>query len=149
MLKLPLYLFQRTCSMTTSDKIAELLAGNSQLTYVELGRLCGVSKQRAEQIVKKRGLHKTRRKTSRPCLGGCGKQLFYTVNKSGWCKDCRNLDHVHYVYQCAFCGTSHHLTGGAANRRLKQQKIKATKQFCNGSCRSRFFLGNYWKKRNQ
>ena len=75
--------------MKTKDRITKLLSKDPQLTYAELGIKCGISKQAVEQQIKRHGLSRVRKVTKRPCHGGCGRELYYSGNKTGWCNKCK------------------------------------------------------------
>lgn len=132
--------------MNTREKVALLLAGNPQLTYRELGEVCGVKRQRIHQIVKHDGLHKIRRETKRPCLGSCGRELYYGSNKNGWCKECMHKRTFH-TFTCASCGTKKTVSGHEGSTRRSQQRSRPSFQYCNMSCRTSHVITEYWRQR--
>ena len=128
-------------SLVASNVIRRLLALDPSLTYSELGKYAGVSKQRAHQITNDHNLFKSGRwsDTSKACLGGCGKRLRFRA-KTGWCRTCLNKTYA-YEFRCGWCLGISVVTGKeASNRRsnLKKRKYRGI-EFCCKTCSGRFY----------
>jgi len=130
---------------SSTNRIKELLKAAPQLTYQELGDAVGVTKQRAFQIVKNNNLEKSFPWTGKTfsCKGGCGKRLYYSLNKSGYCSKCRKESNS-FTFNCSHCGKEHTLIGkDATTKRVSFNK--GANIYCNASCRTSGEMAKYWQ----
>jgi len=131
---------------SATNRIKELLEADPLLTYQQLGDAVGVTKQRAFQIVKNNNLEKSFPWTGKTfsCNGGCGKRLYYTLNKSGYCRKCRKRKNS-FTFNCSHCGKEQTLIGRDASRK-RVSFNKGANIYCNASCRTSGEMSKYWQK---
>ncbi len=131
---------------SATNRIKELLEADPLLTYQQLGDAVGVTKQRAHQIVKNNNLEKSFPWTGKTfsCNGGCGKRLYYTLNKGGYCRKCRKRKNS-FTFNCSHCGKEQTLIGRDASRK-RVSLNKGANIYCNASCRTSGEMSKYWQK---
>ena len=127
----------------TRQIVERMLKLDPRMSYSAIGEMAGVSKQRVQQITKHYNLFKdnTWDKTSKQCMGDCGRRLNNKKNKSGWCRACSLKAHG-YEMRCAepTCKKIRVFYGAeASNRRNNATKKKTNLDFCTTVCSGKYF----------
>lgn len=130
------------------ESARRILEVNPELSYAEIGRLLGVSRERIRQVV---GIRRRCARTCQACgkrlkpsRSGLGKNAYYR----GYCTECwalekerRNLEHYRF-FICEYCGTRFTRTASTVRRQLKRgQRVR----WCSKQCQGRWLASRYSK----
>ena len=133
----------------TRESARRILEVNPSLSYAEVGRLLGVSRERIRQVVGKR------RRFPKSCRV-CGSQIFArqkgvtgTAYRQRYCAECwasekqrrRAAGEVPFV--CEICGKTFWIRASAVRRK---QKIGQRIRWCSKKCQGRWLAANYGDK---
>ena len=121
------------------ESARRMIEVNPDLSYAEIGRILGVSRERIRQVIG------VRRRKVRACQA-CGKKLKLSrsgLAKSayyrGYCPECwtlekerRRLEHYR-SFICEYCGTTFTRKASAVKRQLKRgQRVRWCSKQCQG-----------------
>lgn len=128
------------------DSANRILQVNPSLSYAEVGRLLGVTRQRIKQVAN------GRRRYPRFCKV-CGKRMRWldkgvtqTAYHQGYCQDCwiaekERKRKAHYLsFTCELCGAQFYRKAGTVRR---QEELGQKIRWCSKYCQGKWLAANY------
>ena len=127
----------------TKDRIRQMIEFDGSLTNVQLARALGISRQAVSKHARGMFLNRSAN-PNRSCIG-CGRRVKkLLINRSRMCRSCRRKS-FEYEVKCAQCGKITEVNGANARaRRYRQRNYPDGKEFCNLSCRGRYYAKRRW-----